>query len=66
MGFEEFEAPTLDADSIHVYNSDGSLYVLMRDGNRVVRALVDVDNNNYENQWQLWARAMADKLKAQD
>ena len=66
MGFKEFDAPKLDVDSIHVYNSDGSLYVLMREGNRVVRALVDVNNNNYENQWQLWAQAMADKLKAQD
>ena len=63
--FAAIDMPDLGVDSTRVYNSNGSLYVLMRDGNRVVRALVYVDNNK-QNEWMLWAQAMAAKLKLQD
>lgn len=63
--FENIAMPYLGVDSTYVYNSNGSLYVLMREGNRLVRALVYVDNNK-QNNWQLWAQAMAEKLKEQN
>ena len=63
IGFEEFDASNFDVDSIRVYNSNGSLYVLMREGNRVAHALVLVDSNNCENHWQMWAQTMEEKLK---
>lgn len=61
--FEDLPAPELDVDSIRVYNSYGSFYVLMREGNHVVHAVVLFDNETNQNQWQLWAQAMADKFK---
>ncbi len=61
--FQDLAAPELDVDSVRVYNSYGSLYVLMRERNRVVHAVVLLDNGAQQNQWQLWAEAMAEKLQ---
>lgn len=61
--FEDIAAPELGVDSIRVYNSYGSFYVLMREGNRVVHAVVVMDNKTDQNQWILWAQAMAETLK---
>ena len=61
--FEDLEAPELGVDSLRVYNSYGSLYVLMREGNRVVHAVVHLDDGNQSNAWILWTRAMAELLK---
>ena len=61
--FEALEAPELGVDSLRVYNSYGSLYVLMREGNRVVHAVVLMDAGSQSNAWILWARAMAEMLK---
>lgn len=63
--FQDLDAPELDVDSIsiRVYNSYGSFYVLMREGNRVIHAVVLLDNQTNQNQWHLWAEAMAEKLK---
>lgn len=61
--FEDLEAPDLGVDSIRVYNNYGTLCVLMREGNRVVHAVVTMDNRTNANQWHLWAQAMAEKLK---
>lgn len=60
--FTDLPAPTLDVDSIRVYNNYGTLCVLMREGSKVVQATVTIDNHTNENQWQLWAQAMAEKL----
>ena len=61
--FTDLEVPDLGVDSIRVYNNYGSLTVLMRQGNRVVHAVVVMDNNADENQWILWAEAMAQMMK---
>lgn len=60
--FENLAAPDLGIDSVRVYNNYGTLYVLMREENRVVHAVVTIDDDN-QNQWYLWAQAMAKKLK---
>ena len=61
--FEDLPAPKLDVDSVRVYTSYGTLHVLMRDENRVVQAAVTISNQSNNNQWQLWAQAMAEKLR---
>ncbi len=61
--FEDLEAPELGVDSVRVYSSYGSLYVLMRHGSRVAHAVVVMDNRENQNQWLLWAQAMAANLK---
>ena len=55
--FEDLTAPDLGVDSIRAYNSYGSFYVLMRHG-----AVVLLDNETDQNQWHLWAEAMAETL----
>lgn len=63
--FEELDAPDLGVDSVRVYyNAHGILNVLMREGNRVVHAVVTMDNQTDANQWHLWAQAMAEMLKS--
>jgi len=62
--FEDLTAPDLGVDSIRVYNNYGTLCVLMRDGTRVVHAVVTMDNQSNANQWHLWAQAMAEMLKS--
>ncbi len=59
----EYDAPDLDVDSIRVYNYSAGITVLMRNENRVVRATVLLDDGANRNQWQLWAEAMAEKMK---
>ncbi|MBR3767270.1 MAG: DUF2812 domain-containing protein [Clostridia bacterium] len=61
--FEDLDAPDLGVESVRVYNSYGSLYVLMREGNRVIHATVVLRNDTNENDWQLWAKTMAEMLK---
>ena len=62
--FEDMTAPELGVDSVRVYyNGYGVLYVLMREGNRVVHAAVTMDNQTNANQWHLWAEAMAEMLR---
>jgi len=34
----------------------------MRQGNRVVHAVVTADNQNDQNEWLLWAQAMSQML----
>lgn len=62
--FAKLEAPELGVDSVRVYTSYGTLYVLMREGNRVAHAVVHLNNGSDQNQWILWAEAMARKLTA--
>ena len=62
--FKDLAAPELDVDSIRVYNNYGTLCVLMREGCRVVHAVVTLDNHTNANQWHLWAEAMAEMLKS--
>ena len=62
--FEDLTAPDLGVDSIRVYNNYGTLCVLMREGTRVVHAVVTLDNKTDANQWHLWAQAMAEMLKS--
>lgn len=62
--FKDIATLQLGVDSARVYSNQGSLYVLMRHGNRVAHAVVIIHRDNIqENQWMLWAQAMADKLK---
>lgn len=62
--FEDLTAPVLGVDSIRVYNNYGTLCVLMREGTRVVHAVVTMDNKTNANQWHLWAQTMAEILKS--
>lgn len=62
--FEDLTAPDLGVDSVRVYNNYGTLCVLMREGNRVVHAVVTIDNKSNQNQWHMWAQAMAEELKS--
>ena len=62
--FTDIEAPDLGVDSIRVYHNYGTLCVLMREGNRVVHAVVTLDNQSNANQWHLWAETMAEMLKS--
>ena len=61
--FQDLEAPELGIDSVRVYSNYGTLTVLMRHGNRVVHAVIMLDNDSNQNQWILWASAMAEKLR---
>ena len=61
--FEDFEVPDLGVDSVRAYYSYGIFYVLMREDNRVVHAVVNFNGDAQQNGWILWARAMAEKLK---
>ena len=61
--FQDLEAPELGIDSVRVYTSYGTLTVLMRHGNRVVHAVISLNNDNNQNQWLLWAKVMAEQLK---
>ena len=61
--FEDLQVPALGVDSVRVYNSYGSIYVLMRHGNRVVHGVVHIDGGDQNNEWILWAQAMAEMLK---
>lgn len=61
--FEDISVPDLGVDSVRVYSNYGSLYVLMREGNRLVHAVVFIDDHTNQNQWLLWAQAMAEMLK---
>lgn len=62
--FEDVTAPELDVDSVRVYyNGYGILSVLMREDNRVVHAVVTLDNQSNANQWHLWAEAMAEMMR---
>ena len=60
--FTELEAPDLGMDSIRVYNNYGSLTVLMRQGTRVIHAVVVMENEENQNQWILWVQAMASMI----
>ena len=59
----EYDAPDLNVDSIRVYNHSAGITVLMREGNRVACATVLLDDSADQNQWQLWAEAMAEMMK---
>ena len=61
--FEDFEVSDLGVDSVRAYYSYGIFYVLMREDNRVVHAVVNFNGEAQRNEWILWARAMAEKLK---
>lgn len=61
--FQDLVVPELGIDSVRVYSNYGTLTVLMRHGNRVVHAVIVLDNDSNQNQWILWAQAMAEKLK---
>ena len=62
--FEDFEVPDLGVDSVRAYYSYGIFYVLMREDNRVVHAVVNFNGDAQQNEWILWAQAMAEKFKA--
>lgn len=64
--FEDLPAPELGVDSIRVYSNYGSLSVLMREDNRIIHAVVVMDNQTNANQWHLWAQAMADMLNTKE
>lgn len=61
--FQDQDVPDLGIDSVRVYNCYGSLYVLMRQDNRVAHAVVHLDNRTDQNQWLLWAKAMAQMMR---
>ena len=62
-GGEDLKTPDLDVDSIRAYEYSSGIAVLMREGNRVAQATVLIQDKDEQNQWQLWAEAMAEKMK---
>ena len=62
--FEDFEVQDLGVDSVRAYYSYGIFYVLMREDNRVVHAVVNFNHDQQQNEWNLWAQAMAEMLKS--
>lgn len=61
--FRDMDAPDLGVDSIRVYNNYGTQTVLMREGTRVVHAVVTIEGQTETNKWHLWAETMAEMLK---
>lgn len=52
--FEDLEAPETALDSVRVFSSYGVTHVLIRHGNTVIDAVVNISDGNQNNNWQLW------------
>lgn len=52
--FEDLEAPETALDSVRVFSSYGVTHVLIRHGNTVIDAVVNISEKGQGNNWQLW------------
>ena len=60
--FEDLQAPKTDFDTVKVFDSYGTLHILIRQDHRVYHAVVLISDRTQENHWVLWLRAMEEKL----
>ena len=60
--FQDVPAPETGFDSVQVFDSYGTLHVLIQQDHRVYHAVVRISNQTQKNQWELWLQAMEDKL----
>lgn len=60
--FRELTPPQTQLDSLRVYESYGSVIVLIRHGNQVIHAVVHLSDSAGQNQWEHWVLAMARTL----
>lgn len=60
--FEDIPAPETEFDSVKVFDSYGTLHVLIQQDHRVYHAVVLLSNQTQKNQWGLWLQAMEEKL----
>lgn len=62
--FEDQEAPNVSVDALNIYNSYGTQYILLRQGNIVIHASVSLRQSDAPNAWEHWLNATLDKLSA--
>ena len=60
--FEDIPSPETGFDSVKVFDSYGSLHILIHQENKVFHAVVVISNHTQENHWVYWLRAMEEKL----
>ena len=61
--FEELEVPETKLDSVRVFSSYGVTHVLIRHGNTVIDAVVNISEKGQGNNWQLWLEQMEKILR---
>ena len=62
--FEEEAAPETAFDTLYLFRSYGILHIIGQEGNQVFHATVQFEDPNDEPCWELWLRAMEEKLCA--
>ena len=60
--YEEAEAPDTAFDTLFVFRSYGILHIVGQEGNQVFHATVQFSDPTDEPCWELWLRAMEEKL----
>jgi len=60
--FEDFPSPETAFDSVRVFDSYGTLHILIQQDHRVYHAVVLISYRTQGNHWLLWLRAMEEKL----
>ena len=62
--FEEEAAPETRFDTLYIFRSYGILHIVGQEGKQVFHATVQFDDPNDNPCWELWLRAMEEKLCA--
>ena len=62
--FEEEAAPETAFDTLYLFRSYGILHIIGQEGNQVFHATVQFEDPNDDPCWELWLRAMEEKLCA--
>lgn len=60
--FEEEAAPETRFDTLYIFRSYGILHIVGQEGKQVFHATVQFDDPNDNPCWELWLRAMEEKL----
>ncbi|MBR3779448.1 MAG: hypothetical protein IKL13_07010 [Clostridia bacterium] len=60
--FEEAVPPETAFDTLYLFRSYGILHIIGQEGKQVFHATVQLDDPNDEPCWELWLRAMEEKL----
>jgi len=60
--FEDIAPPETGFDHVQVFDSYGTLHILIRQDHRVYHAVVLINEQGQENHWIYWLRAMEEKL----
>lgn len=61
--FEELEVPETKLDSVRAFSSYGVTHVLIRHGNIVIDAVVNIHGKDQQNHWQLWLERAEEILR---